>query len=137
LRAHPVRLRTALDADGIDHDIEDHPDVGRGFMNEHRSRVATPGWVSGFAHGPAPPKTPGTEPPASSTVTQTRRVTSADYSRPAGRNDTGTGRASRPATVDPPTVVTDGFPAAPVSTHYDLKLSFEFKLLFETRGHEH
>jgi hypothetical protein len=32
-----------LDADGVEHDIQDHPDVGHRFMNEHRHRVATRG----------------------------------------------------------------------------------------------
>lgn len=52
LRGHPARLRTALETNGIDHDIKEYPDVSHSFMNEHQGWVATLGRVGGFTHGP-------------------------------------------------------------------------------------
>ncbi|MEW6476598.1 MAG: dienelactone hydrolase family protein [Actinomycetota bacterium] len=53
LRGHPARLRTALETNGIDHDIKEYLDVSHSFMNEHQGWVATLGRVGGFTHGPA------------------------------------------------------------------------------------
>jgi carboxymethylenebutenolidase len=51
LRGHALRLESALEVNGVDHDVKEYPGVGHSFMNRHSGWMAVFDRV-GFRYGP-------------------------------------------------------------------------------------